>query len=173
MRQKAGHSMMRALPSTHQQKLPPMPTAPPYRHRERQKRRLIRALRSLEHPGWNLQPASGVRAAQRATENNAIRLVDLPWTQTRRPNHGCHRYKSSRNASPVGVLKPCCTTRSERICPWAKTRQAIGRSNSSASSPRGRSSAAFITNTTGYSSRHGQPRSFLRCRQSGTAPASR
>jgi hypothetical protein len=35
---------------------------------------------------------------QRKTTPPALSIV--PWTQTRRPNHGCHRYKSSRKPVP-------------------------------------------------------------------------
>ena len=44
----------------------------------------------------------------------------------------------------------------ERICPWVRIRRAIGRSNGSASSLLSRSSADFIINTAGLSSRQGQ-----------------
>jgi hypothetical protein len=49
------------------------------------------------HPGRDFQPAIGIRDAQRAADRNAIRLSIAWWTQTSRPNHGCHQYKSSRN----------------------------------------------------------------------------
>jgi transposase InsO family protein len=48
-------------------------------------------------------------------------------------------------------------TSSAHICPWARMRRPNGRSNGSVSSPRGRSSADFITNIAGYRFRYGQP----------------
>jgi hypothetical protein len=48
------------------------------------------------------------------------------------------------------------TTNSERICPWTRIRQAIGRSSGMASLPLGRSLAVFITNIAGCSYRQGQ-----------------
>jgi transposase InsO family protein len=48
---------------------------------------------------------------------------------------------------------PAITTELERICPWVRIRRAIGRSNGSANSPLGRSSADCIINTAGFSSR--------------------
>ena len=37
---------------------------------------MIRASRSLEHPGQNLQPAIRVRPAHRAAENDTVGLLD-------------------------------------------------------------------------------------------------
>jgi transposase InsO family protein len=51
------------------------------------------------------------------------------------------------------VPTPSITTNSERICRWTRIRQTFGRSSRSTGSRRGRSSAAFIINTAGYSFR--------------------
>ena len=42
--------------------------------------------------------ASDPLSVQRKSTPPALPIV--PWTQTRRPNHGCHRYKSSRKPVP-------------------------------------------------------------------------
>ena len=76
MRPKAEHSMMPPTPST------PAATGRSERKRGHVDRRcgsqlgMIRAGRSLEHPGRNLQPAIHVRPAHRATENDTIDLLD-------------------------------------------------------------------------------------------------
>jgi len=69
----------------------------------------------VEHPRWDLQPAIRVRPAQRATENNTTGLVDRPMDANAKAKPRMPSIQKLTKASPVGVLKPCCTTRVDRI----------------------------------------------------------
>src|SRR5277367_4504272 len=68
-----------------------------------------------QRPRWDLQPAIRVRSAQRATENNTTGLVDRPMDANAKAKPRMPSIQKLTKASPVGVLKPRCTTRVDRI----------------------------------------------------------
>ena len=108
------------------------------------------------HAGTSSQRSvSDPLSVQRKTTPPALSIV--PWIQTRRPNHGCHRYKSSRKPVPWAfsnlVVQPCPAA----SMPWPRTRRWFVLSSGSARSSQGRSSADFIMNTAGRSIQQGQP----------------
>lgn len=76
---------------------------------------MIRAGRSLEHPGRNLQPAIRVRPAQRAAENDTVGLLDRFMNGHLKLKPRVPRIQKLLKHGPVGVLKPCCTTPHARI----------------------------------------------------------
>ena len=98
--------------------------------------------------------ASDPLSVQRKSTPPALPIV--PWTQTRRPNHGCHRYKSSRKPVPWVFSSLVVQRMSGRTCLWTRIRRAVVRSNEFGNSLLGRSSADFIISIVGFSSgRHG------------------
>ena len=74
---------------------------------------MIRAGRSLEHPGRNLQPAIRVRPAQRAAENDTVGLLDRFMNGHLKLKPRVPRIQKLPKHGPVGVLKPCCTVRED------------------------------------------------------------
>ena len=68
----------------------------------------------FEHPGRNLQKAVCLCAVQSAAEKHAIGLLDdrVNPDLVRKP--GMIRIQNLTPDGPVGVLKPCCTTKSGR-----------------------------------------------------------
>jgi hypothetical protein len=82
--------------------------------------RIIRASRAVEHPGRNLKPASRIGAAQRAAEDNIIRLVDRLMDEDRQTEPSMPPIQKLAKAGPVGVIKLRCTTTS------AHTRGSVG-----------------------------------------------
>jgi hypothetical protein len=69
----------------------------------------------VKHPRRNLYRAAGVRTAERAAENEALRLSDRPMNgdATREPRMpGIQKLTEHR---PVGVLKRCCIICGARI----------------------------------------------------------
>ena len=73
--------------------------------------RIIRASRAIEHPGRNLKPPSRVGAAQRAAENNIIRLGDRLVDKDRQTKPWMPPIQELAKTGPVGVIKLGCTTR--------------------------------------------------------------
>ena len=129
------------------------------RHVDKRGRRkccLARARRAVEHPGWDLEPAIRLRPAQRATEINTASLADRPMDANAKAKPRVPSIQKFSKASPVGVLKPCCTTMSGRIYPWIRMHRLFVLFSGSVTSPRGRSSADFIMNTAGRSIQQGQ-----------------
>ena len=112
--------------------------------------RLIHASRAIEHPGRNLKPASGIGAAQRAAEHNIIRLVDRLMDKDRQTEPWMPPIQKLAKAGPVGVIKLRCTTTSERIGHWTKTRRPFARFSGPESSVHTRYSADFIITTSGF-----------------------
>ena len=156
MRRKVAPSMMQSAPSADPPEASPRPTAPPCRQMGSSKASPLRT-RCVEHPrGWDLRPAIRVRPAQRATENNTTGLVDRPMDANAKAKPRMPSIQKLTKASPVGVLKPCCTTNCERIYPWVRIPRVIGRSNGSANSLLSRSSADFIIIIAGYRFRYAQ-----------------
>ena len=70
---------------------------------------MIRAGRSFEHPGRNLQAAIRVRSARRAAENDPIGLLDRFMNGHLKPKPRVPRIQKLPKRGPVGVLKPCST----------------------------------------------------------------
>jgi hypothetical protein len=78
----------------------------------------IRAVRPLEHPGRDFQPAIRIQAAQRATENSTIRLVDCVMHANPKAKPRMPPIQELAKRCPVGVLKPHSTTQTGRTRPW-------------------------------------------------------
>jgi hypothetical protein len=76
--------------------------------------RITRASRAIKHPGRNLKPASRVGAAQRAAEDNIIRLVDRLMDEDRQTEPWMPPIQKLAKAGPVGVIKLRCTTAGAR-----------------------------------------------------------
>ena len=106
--------------------------------------RLIRASRAIEHPGRNLKPASGIGAAQRAAEDNVIRLVDRLMDKDRQTEPWMPPIQKLAKAGPVGVIKLRCTTTSERIGRWTKMRRVLARFSGPEASNRSGGSAMLV-----------------------------
>jgi hypothetical protein len=83
--------------------------------RRRSQTWLIRAGRTLEHPGRNLQPAIRVQSAQRAAEDDTIRLRDRLVDRNTHPGPWMPPIQKLPENGTVGVLKPCCITASGLI----------------------------------------------------------
>src|SRR5665811_1553854 len=113
--------------------------------------RLIHASRAIEHPGWNLKPASGIGAAQRAAEHNIIRLVDRLMDKDRQTEPWMPPIQKLAKAGPVGVIKLRCTTTSEHIGHWIKMRRSLARFIRPESFVHTRYSAGFIITTSAFS----------------------
>jgi len=79
---------------------------------------MIRAGRSFEHPGRNLQAAIRVRSARRAAENDAIGLLDRFMNGHLKPKPRVPRIQKLPKRGPVGVLKPCSTITGGCIRRW-------------------------------------------------------
>ncbi len=81
------------------------------------------AIRPVEHPGWNLQPTVRIGTAQITAKNNTVcpldRLVNAdPKSKPRMPS-----IQQFLKLGFVGVLKPCCITRSVPTGRSAKRRR--------------------------------------------------
>jgi hypothetical protein len=70
--------------------------------------------RPVEHPGWNLQPTVRIRTAQITAKNNAIRPLDRLVNSDLKTKPRMPSVQQFSKLSSVGVLKLCCTTRSDR-----------------------------------------------------------
>src|SRR4051812_27305958 len=81
--------------------------------------RIIRASRAIEHPGRNLKPPSRIGAAQRAAENNIIRLGDRLVDEDRQTKPWMPPIQELAKTGPVGVIKLGCTTTGARTRRWA------------------------------------------------------
>lgn len=68
----------------------------------------------FEHPGRNLQKAVCLRAVQSAAEKYAIGLLDDRVNPNLLRKPGMMRVQNLTPDGPVGVLKPCCTTPTDR-----------------------------------------------------------
>jgi hypothetical protein len=75
--------------------------------------------RSFEHPGRNFQPAIRVGSTRRATENNALGLLDRLMDEDLKFKQWAPRIQKLPKHGPVGVLKPRSTTPSARMNHWA------------------------------------------------------
>jgi hypothetical protein len=69
---------------------------------------IIGASRAIEHPGRNLKPPSGIGAAQRAAENNIIRLGDRLVDEDRQTKPWMPPIQELAKTGPVGVIKLGC-----------------------------------------------------------------
>ena len=76
--------------------------------------RLLRIGRPFEHPGRNLQPAIRSRPAQCAAKRRAIGLRDCLVDRHPHPKPRMPGIQKCSKHRPVGVLKPCSTTRCAR-----------------------------------------------------------
>jgi hypothetical protein len=112
--------------------------------------RIIRASRAIEHPGRNLKPPSRIGAAQRAAENNIIRLGDRLVDEDRQTKPWMPPIQELAKTGPVGVIKLGCTTAFEHIVHWMKMRQSLARFSVPESSPQIRSLADFIVTTSEF-----------------------
>jgi hypothetical protein len=77
--------------------------------------RIIRASRAIEHPGRNLKPPSRIGAAQRAAENNIIRLGDRLVDEDRQTKPWMPPIQELAKTGPVGVIKLDCTITNDPI----------------------------------------------------------
>jgi hypothetical protein len=64
-----------------------------------------------------------LRLFQRAAEDDKTTLVDGTMNANLATKPGMMTIKNLAKSGPVGVLKPRCTTRYERICPWRRMRR--------------------------------------------------
>jgi hypothetical protein len=76
-----------------------------------------RACGAVKHPGWNLKRPPDIRAVQCAAEN-AASLIDRAVNENVMPEPGMKPIQKLPADRPVGVPKPCCTTKSGRIPHW-------------------------------------------------------
>src|SRR3974390_2180681 len=67
--------------------------------------RIFRASRAIEHPGRDLTPPSRIGAAQRAAENNIIRLGDRLVDKDRQTKPWMPPIQELAKTGPVGVIK--------------------------------------------------------------------
>lgn len=67
-----------------------------------------------------------VRPAQRATKSNTTSLADRPMDANAKANPRVPSIQKFSKASPVGVLKPCCTTEAARISRSARIVRSLG-----------------------------------------------
>src|SRR5665647_2013142 len=109
--------------------------------------RFIHASHAIEHPSRNLKPASGIGAAPRAAEHNIIGLVDRLMDKNRQAEPWMPPIQKLAKAGPVGVIKLRCTTTSEHIGHWTKTRRSLARFSGLESLVHTRSLADSITIT--------------------------
>jgi hypothetical protein len=117
MRQKAGHSMMRRLPSTHHAEAWPIPLARPDRHGERQKRlhprsSLARTSR-LEPPASERRPSRSTCSGKQRHPPCRLRHARKPEGQTtdatdtkvrETPSRGCSQASLYNTLRPHGSL---------------------------------------------------------------------
>jgi len=75
----------------------------------------VTACRPVEHPCWYFKPTVCLRPIQRAAKNDITSLVDSPMNANAATKPGMMPIKNLAKNGPVGVLKPRCTTTSERI----------------------------------------------------------
>ena len=133
MRPEAGHSMMARRSSTPGRATRTMRRALPDRRTARPQCTLGHAYGAIEHPGRNLERPRYVRAVQRAAEN-AIGPLGRAVNENVAPEPGMKPIKNLSAHRPVGVLKPCCTTRSDgNSAPWPNRQQSPLPSRSSCS----------------------------------------
>ena len=78
------------------------------------------ACRPVEHPRRNFQPTVCLRSVQSAAKNDMVSLVDSPMNANSAAKPSMMPIKNLAKNDPVGVLKPRCTTTSERIDHWTK-----------------------------------------------------
>src|SRR6266700_3925622 len=109
--------------------------------------RIIRASRAIEHPGRNLKPPSRIGAAQRAAENNIIRLGDRLVDEDRQTKPWMPPIQELAKTGPVGVIKLGCTTTSEPIDHWIRMRRSLAKFSGSEASNHMPSLADFTTTT--------------------------
>jgi hypothetical protein len=86
-----------------------------------------RACRPVEHPGRHFKPPICLGLFQRATEEDKTILVDGTMNVNPATKPRMMSIKNLAKNGPVGVLKPRCTTTSERIDPWIRMRRSLAR----------------------------------------------
>src|ERR1700737_3504231 len=106
-----------------------------------------RAGRPIEHPGRNLQPSPGCPTREAATENLSARLLNHLMNMDQASCPRMPRIKKLVLRDPVGVPSSCCTTTSERIGHWIKTRRSLAQFSRPEVSNRIPSWADFTTTT--------------------------
>ena len=109
-----------------------------------------RAGRPIEHPGRNLQPSPGCLTREAATENLSASLLNHLMNMDRASGPRMPRIKKLVLRDPVGVPSSCCTTTSERIDHWTKTRRSLAWYSAPVSFVHVPSWADFITITVGF-----------------------
>jgi hypothetical protein len=75
----------------------------------------VRVCRPVEHPGRHFKPPISLRLFQRAAEDDITSFVDGTMNANSATKPGMMPIKNLAKNRPVGVLKPRCTTVSERI----------------------------------------------------------
>jgi hypothetical protein len=88
----------------------------------------VRACRPVEHPGRHFKPPIRLRRFQRAAEDNKTILVDGTMNANSTTKPRMMPIKDLAKNGPVGVLKPRCTTKSERIDHWIRMRRSLAKS---------------------------------------------
>src|SRR5262249_10117239 len=67
--------------------------------------------RPIKHPRWNLQPTVRVGCSQVAAKDNSVRPLNCLISADPQAGPWMPRIQQLPKLGPVGVLKPCCTTR--------------------------------------------------------------
>jgi hypothetical protein len=106
-----------------------------------------RTCRPVEHPGRHFKRPICLRLFQRAAEDDKIILVDGTMNANSATKPRMMPIKNLARNGPVGVLKPRCTTTSERIDHWTKMRRSLAKFSESEASNHTPSSADFTTTT--------------------------
>src|SRR5207245_4580060 len=71
--------------------------------------------RPIKHPRWNLQPTVRVGCSQVAAKDNTARPLNCLMNADPQAGPWMPRIQQLPKLGIVGVLKPCCTTRSDLI----------------------------------------------------------
>jgi hypothetical protein len=72
------------------------------------------ARRTVKHPRRNLQPTVRIGAGDIALKHHAVRPIDRRMNRDPKTRPGMKAIQQFLKLGPVGVLKPSCTTTSER-----------------------------------------------------------
>jgi hypothetical protein len=107
----------------------------------------VRVCRAVEHPCRDFKPPICLRPFQRAAEDDITSFVDCLMNANSATKPRMMPIKNLAKNGPVGVLKPRCTTTSERIGHWIRIRRSIAKFSESEASNHTPSLAPFTTTT--------------------------
>ena len=112
----------------------------------------------VEHPSWNLKPTVGIGTGQITAENDAARLLDSSVNADPKTTPWMPRVQQFPKLGSVGVSKPRCTIRRERICLCTRMRRSVDRSSERERLLLRRFCRACIIAIRGYDFQEGQAR---------------